>query len=1119
MKNDLINNSNFRNQIAYWIDIPGGNKEISNRSEFDLLNGFFSDNVYVQHEQVLKKIIKNKVPNLILELPHYSGKTTACFLTSFMIAYSQGKNSLIIYPDIECCKAAEKFIKEQLEIRLYHHLNIVEVITEVSPLNRIDRYSPKIYLTYIGGLHFNILPNLNLENFWSQVNLICFEDIELYQSIYGINSAYVLRRLRAKLMRFNAHYQILVTICPIHNRTELVEKVSGIPAQDFQEIINTNNAYQPSRQIIQWFPGSEYTEEIKRTNYYTELSHLIDTILKTKKNVAVIWDKYLITPDDIANIGLAVGAPNSSISQLFVGNTATEIRQKMLSDSDFDWQNIDIILVVGATKQISHYLYELNHCGSDNHQIIFYDHVYPSLSWRSLKIIYDQKGVFAKADQQYPLKMSISDLEIIRHHRLFLKEEYPEISTKDLQIIFPAVEETEDEQPLSRYIYLNKDVQFLPRKSRKEQDLFFSGGQDVVQLILSESSQIVGFLPLWKARAYLYPSARFDFSGQHYRVSSINYSERKAYLQALNEVKIKTSRLTAVNFTPEKIDSQYGFGEGIDIEFQTGEVSCDVLGIRSTVDFEIFDENIYPVGTVTFDKVQLKSVLISINPRYVFPETFFNRETETQEGFRQYIWQVRNLLHVLVHILIESARTFVHLYPQEIDVQIITENDENTGEPVTGIRIIDITNQNDHFLNLFREGSIRQIFEHAEEILLKCPCYGGCHNCTSLNTCNLSHDELTIDKLKVLQIVCRILGRSDDEIKKFVRWKNNIEQLDTVQSGILRNDTDKLASMVEFSWKIVDYRGFLGKFTRYSIRFASDEELNSGYLLDSRAVTNSIKKEIVVRPGLPEYLLYYFIFREIFHNYLFEEQYLHQSLNYFNWNNVDDPNNIPYIGRLVYDGFAVWFSIRMLEYFNSNFISEVLQNLNQNSAKSGTKTAFKIEKEKGYLSVIRSLQRGFSLKDYDQVYTPYIHGQKDSYLESKNSNGKVPDRLVCLRQKNELGNIQRLSYILTTLDFGQGFTFTDAQKSIKNYKKDIKHISWNDIQDTALLSKERYINNQNIQSKLIDILGSAPSEENILVCERCETPCNIFNACMLNASVKNFIDLLLYLYPKPKKKR
>lgn len=1121
MNDKLVNQSNFKNQIAYWINIPGDTPQKKKYSSIEILNGFFQGKHYEQHELVLKKVINDKVTNLILELPHYSGKTTACFLSSFIAAYSQGKNSLIIYPNKESCSAAERFINNQLESRLFHHFKIVKVLDEKTVLSRINRNCPKVYLTYISALHLNILPNLNIDNFWSQLTLVCLENLDLYQSTFGINSAFVFRRLRAKLIRFSAKYQLLVTTRPINNRTKAVEDFTGISSRDFQEIVNVNSAIQPERQIIQWFPSNRYLDTVKRTDYYDELNNLINSLIRADKNIAVVWDKYLVNPDDIANIGFLSEAPDSATSQLFIGNSVSEIRIRMLTTTQYDWENINIILIVGGTKQISYHINELKYCGINDHKVIFFDYLNPSLSWNIRKIIERKGKSLPVTNQQYSIMLSAPNFKIIEHHHSFLKEEYPEISTENLKMIFPGYQISKSEQRQSRYIFLNEDVQYLPRKSRKESDLYYLEEDNEFQLVLSSSSKLIGTISSRKALAFLYPSARFDFSGQHFKVESINYTERKAWLKHLDEVKIKTSKIASIEFTSDKnIGIPFRFGEGVDIEYQIGQMQLTILGVRSTQDYLTFDENIYPTGSSGYCESNIKSIFVSINPRYLFPEEFFNRDTESQEGIRQFIWKVRNLLHVLMHILLESAKTFVQLDPEEIAIQIITENDDQTEELITGVRIVDITGQNDYVFNLFREGSIRQLFTRAEEILLNCPCYHGCSICTSYDYCNLSHEGLEIDKLNVLKIICRVLQRSDSKIEEYYRWKSGSKAIDATTSGILRKDVNKLTSIVNFSWKIVDGRGFLEKFERYPIRFASDEELNNRLLLDNWADTKFGSKEIILRPGLPEYLLYFYIFREIFHNYLLENNHIHPTLKTFNWNDIDDSQNIPFMGRMVYDGFAVWFGIKMLEYFNSNFIDEIVQNVRNTYVISGTNTAFSIEMEKGYLGVLQALQEGFLINDYSNVFTSVIHGQKDHYLELSDNHGQIRDRLVCLRQKEKLGNIQRTSYAMATLDLGQNYPIFEARTLInKEFKKDIKHISWSKIQETALMGKEQYINNQEIRNILINKIGLIQGDTNILVCERCETPCNLFNAFMTSARLKDFIDLLIGLFPKPSKKR
>jgi hypothetical protein len=178
-----------------------------------------------------------------------------------------------------------------------------------------------------------------------------------------------------------------------------------------------------------------------------------------------------------------------------------------------------------------------------------------------------------------------------------------------------------------------------------------------------------------------------------------------------------------------------------------------------------------------------------------------------------------------------------------------------------------------------------------------------------------------------------------------------------------------------------------------------------------------------------------------------------------------------------------------------------------------------IEKNIGYYKTLQSLKRGFVKQDYENICNSTVQYQLNDYFENyrsqTNNQGKQLDELVCLRKNDKLGNLNRVSYFLASLDLGTESLIQNGIKEIYNMKK-FKHISRTDIEKNANMETLKYINNITIQGVLSSIIGT--NENNNLYCEVCNTHCNLFNACMINGGLKNFKDILLLLFPKPAKK-
>jgi hypothetical protein len=804
---------------------------------------------------------------------------------------------------------------------------------------------------------------------------------------------------------------------------------------------------------------------------------------------------------------------------LFIGNTIDEIRFQLIT-SDLDWNDIDIILIIGCIRPISQYLRDLRYCGNENHTIIVYENQSPSLQYYAVNAIKKNKITIGTNFSHRGFSLNLEDSGIINSHLVFLSEEYPEIKTEDVKSIFlkefAENFENQNRSFTGKFLYLNKNIKFIPKTKRYNEQLINLPSESLFSLILIENGKKtqIGKIRENLVRAYCYPSARLDYKMKKYYVDSVNYGEKQVYLSKLLNTYLRTYKLA--DYKIEIIKNAYlnsfsEFGNNLRVNKGLYKTTETIWGIKKTDNYEKFDE--LRKEKNSFENIELPVVELNLEPSVLILDDKSNEES------------CRQILHTIAHLLIEAIRTDTYVNTDEIAIKIDVKFDEN--ESFVKIYFIDITGLNSDFRDQFQSGNIRKLFEIAETILLQCPCDKGSKICIRIDYCNIpfcSQEINLLDKLSTLKVIGKLLERSPDVIEIRNKWKKSENDIDVDTTGVTLSDAAKIAEIDKFACSIMQRKGLISFRPLYKLRFVTNAEIQEEKIKSNNlSYTDHKNREILCRPGLWESLLYRTIFTERFHNYQYcsnnGNRNLSNSLEYFNWDNIDDNENIPYIGHLFYEGSAIWFSMRMMEFFSDiSFINE-FQLYQTRIGIAGLKTMIEIEKNIGYYKTLQSLKRGFVKQDYENICNSTVQYQLNDYFENyrsqTNNQGKQLDELVCLRKNDKLGNLNRVSYFLASLDLGTESLIQNGIKEIYNMKK-FKHISRTDIEKNANMETLKYINNITIQGVLSSIIGT--NENNNLYCEVCNTHCNLFNACMINGGLKNFKDILLLLFPKPAKK-
>lgn len=1189
MKNDFIKNPDpiksvfdlptFKDQISFHLN----EKEkpfIPTKIDLDLLKGFFDNNTTIQLSSVYNQLIKNNKKNVILELSSYAGKTLISFSLAYYYAHNLGKNAILIYPSKLQRDIAYEFQQKLLyEKYFYKFPNFIKIDSE-DDFNTDSLYYPQVYVTDIYSIHKYLMSRITQKFFWEQLQFCVLEDCNNYNEVFGSNSAYVVRRFLSKLDYHNPKYQLLCTTKPINNRIEHISSLTGVTRFD-DEVANIDSAKIPGFELYNWYPPIKHIDfkdnrcnsiKIEREKYFDELKNLIQSLLKIDKYIAILWQKYFISSEDIANITLRLVLDDAYTNNIFIGNDFNQIRYKLLKlYQNLDLSDLNSIVIVGTTKPLSFYLSELLHIGAKTRKIFFFDNQSPSLQYQIIDYLKTSgdpnKSILDLTQIDRDIHIDINDNTIIEHHSNYLKDEQPLISGSQLEKYFPKqfrnkILSTSNELK-GKYLILNKGLKYFPKTSRNDEQLYESSNNNLFTLILvrnKNTREEIGKMIDTEVRVKCFRHGIYIYNNSKYFVRNVDYKKKVVEVEQIaDDLLSATYKISDYYFTEESLSEELfeKLNGRLIIARGTASITERLIGTKTTRDFQTFSFQSTD-NSSSFENVQLNYVEFRF-PMCLFEPFFPLEENQTQnqepqdnnteevqtetaeteeitedtevdntdnqlqelETTRRNYTSIIPVLHTFSHLFLESTRINNSVAIEELKLHIPTEPKiiEDVGQ-FCSIYLIDLAGRNFNFLNHISQGEITSQIKLMEQILLQCPCQYGSDTCIRIDYCNIENCGITntdqrLHKLNTLRFLSSLLDRSQAEIDRFLRWKSFPDER-SENSCVSINDTDKLNSMVTLARSILSRKGLIRINNFYKFRFFTINEINQ-YQWGLLGLTTPGTSEIAFSPGFTENELFETILHEYFHNYQFDNsgRNINPQLMFFDWEDIDNPDSIPYIGLLVIEGAAVWFSIRMMEFFSElNYISQ-MRNSRVLEYMSGLHLMLDVERKFGYKNTLSLLQKGFDIKDYIDSFLPKFNQEKDLYINEINEDGTTPERIWCLKRKSQLTNINRVTYFLR-INQDPRRNILGLQEMLNHTDKKVLHIPETDIQNMAYLLPADYsqdvdVRNVLAREGLLDADG--------LICEGCHSNCNLFTACVLNGGRRLFREILLLKYPPPSKKK
>nr|MDO8113773.1 DEAD/DEAH box helicase [Candidatus Sigynarchaeota archaeon] len=357
---------------AIYQDVPKGLFQPRLQEHIDAIGFSF----YSHQATAIEKILGGK--NVIIATSAASGKST-CFLFPAVDALLRSggiATTLLVFPLKALAQDQYTKIKALLaSVGLPEALVGVYDADATIDEKRHIRADCKIIVTNPYGLH-QYLGNLRLwKDFFEHLTYIVFDEVHVYNGVFGSNIAFVMRRLQRIALAFKRIPQWIFCSATIGNPVELATSLTGLP---FELVDNDGSGSAPKRI---WFWDPMYIDALdQRLSYHQDTRELFKTfagksfqtlVFTQSRKMAELQAKW--ARDEFAGTPLA-----SRVMSYRAGYPARERRmlEKKLRSKELvgiaatsalelgiDIGSLDIVIISGFPGSITSFWQQAGRCG------------------------------------------------------------------------------------------------------------------------------------------------------------------------------------------------------------------------------------------------------------------------------------------------------------------------------------------------------------------------------------------------------------------------------------------------------------------------------------------------------------------------------------------------------------------------------------------------------------------------------------------------------------------------------------------------------------------------------------------------------------------------------------
>ncbi len=206
--------------------------------------------LYRHQYEALKEALQQK--NVIVTTPTSSGKTLIYQIAIFnRYLKERHKTFLIVSPRKALTQdQVQKFNTMAQDLGLSPNIiGAYDGDTSRDAKAYLRKYG-RILFTNPYGLHFYLAKPSLWRSFFSQLTYIVVDESHIYKGIFGSNVAFVFRRFKRILEKFNANPAFILSSATIGNPLEAAEKLTG----ETYQLVSSSTAGQVAKTLVMWNP-------------------------------------------------------------------------------------------------------------------------------------------------------------------------------------------------------------------------------------------------------------------------------------------------------------------------------------------------------------------------------------------------------------------------------------------------------------------------------------------------------------------------------------------------------------------------------------------------------------------------------------------------------------------------------------------------------------------------------------------------------------------------------------------------------------------------------------------------------------------------------------------------
>ncbi len=670
-----------------------------------------------------------------------TGKTEA-FILPLISRLSAERDSmaLILYPTKALARDQYARIREYVS-RVDMRVEVYDGDTPEDVRRRIYSSPPEIIITNPDMLHYALLYVDKFKSILPRARFIVLDDFHMYEGVFGTHVHYVLRRLE----RFCRNVQYIATTATIGNPREFAKLMFR---RDVEVIHGVSGRRGLTRHVLL---------KTTRTKIH-EAVELVKLCVRHGKKGIVFADSHRVVELikkllDREGLGHHVAVHRAGLTREERAEIEDKFREGKLLfliatptlEIGIDIGTIDVAIMATMPPSYIRYLQRSGRVGRRG-QVSYVIQVLGSDPISTYFERYPEEFFNRKPE---PLHIDPHNRELAKMHLLAMCEDAPvrlsELTDFEYNIVMELVEEGLLKIVRDKYVFLTEAGRKVVSRLRS-----LRGAGDRVKIVIKvgREEKIIGERELPIAIRELFPGAIYLHGGRAYRVTRLDMTSRKAYVERLWE---EPNIITVALYTSTpRVEQVLEEGRALGISYQYVELtireSVEGYVVKDMQTGKVLGENNLP-EEISYE-FRTKGLIMFM------PEIRFSSEDAID-----YLERAK-AYHAVEHAVIYAAQICIGAGQTDLG---------GISYP-TGEIIIYDSHLGGSGLSRQLAYRLRDVLEVAYKIVSSCRCLDGCPKCVYSPYCGNNNKYLSRrNAAKVLELVLKGYATTPRELHTEVR--------------------------------------------------------------------------------------------------------------------------------------------------------------------------------------------------------------------------------------------------------------------------------------------------------------------------------------------------------------